>query len=102
MAETFSLFGLNIYAYGLYAAIGAALLLFGMSRVGKEMPQGTVGVFGVLGMVLGIVGLVLGIVAGALLVQPQAAQLRQSTAAAAIARIFFMNKPPKMIVPGLV
>ena len=54
MAETFSLFGLNIYAYGLYAAIGAALMLFGMSRVGKELPQGTVGVFGVLGMLFGI------------------------------------------------
>jgi len=55
MAETFSLFGLEIYAYGLYAAIGAALLLFGMSRVGRELPKGTVGLFGVLGMVLGIV-----------------------------------------------
>ena len=55
MAETFSLFGLEIYAYGLYAAIGAALLLLGMSRVGRELSKGTVGLFGVLGMVLGIV-----------------------------------------------
>ena len=55
MAETFSLFGLDIYAYGMYAAIGAALLLFGMSRVGKDLPKGTAGVFGVLGMVFGIV-----------------------------------------------
>ena len=44
----------------------------------------------VLGIVAGIVGLVLGMVAGALFVQPQAAQLRQSRAAAAIAKIFFM------------
>ena len=55
MADTFSLFGLDIYAYGLYAAIGAALLLFGMRLVGKDLPKGTVGVFGVLGMMFGIV-----------------------------------------------
>lgn len=54
MAETFSLFGFNIYAYGLYAAIGAALLLFGMNCVGRDLPKGTAGVFGVLGMALGI------------------------------------------------
>lgn len=55
MAETFSLFGLEIYAYGLHAAIGAALLLFGMKVVGRDLPKGTVSVFGVLGMVFGIV-----------------------------------------------
>ena len=55
MAETFSLFGLDIYAYGLYAAIGAALLLFGMKFAGRDLPGGTVSLFGVLGMVLGIV-----------------------------------------------
>ena len=55
MAETFSLFGVEIYAYGLYAAVGAALLLFGMSFVGRDLPNGTVGLFGVLGMTFGIV-----------------------------------------------
>ena len=55
MAETFSLFGLNIYAYGLYAAIGAALLLIGMNAAGRDLPKGTVSVFGVLGMMFGIV-----------------------------------------------
>lgn len=55
MAETFSLFGLEIYAYGLCAAIGAALLLFGMKQAGRDLPKGTVGTFGVLGMVLGVV-----------------------------------------------
>ena len=54
MAETFSLFGLDIYAYGLHAAIGAALLLFGMKFAGRDLPGGTVSLFGVLGMVLGI------------------------------------------------
>lgn len=56
MAETFSLFGLDIYAYGLCAAIGAALVLFGMWMVGRnQLPSGTTGVFGVMGMALGIV-----------------------------------------------
>ena len=55
MAETFSLFGLDIYAYGLYAAIGGALLLFGMNLAGRALPKGTAGVFGVLGMAFGIV-----------------------------------------------
>ena len=55
MAETFSLFGLEIYAYGLHAAIGAALLLVGMRLVGRDLPKGTIGLFGVLGMVFGIV-----------------------------------------------
>ena len=55
MAETFSIFGLEIYAYGLHAAIGAALMLIVMKAVGRELPKGTVSVFGVLGMVLGIV-----------------------------------------------
>ncbi len=55
MAETFSVFGVQIYAYGLHAAIGAALLLFGMKVVGRDLPKGTVSVFGVLGMVFGIV-----------------------------------------------
>ena len=56
MAETMSLFGLQVYGYGLYAAIGAALLLFGMWMTGRgRLPAGTTGVFGVLGMVLGIV-----------------------------------------------
>ena len=55
MAETFSLFGVEIYAYGLHAAIGAALLLVGMKLAGRDLPKGTVSVFGVLGMVFGIV-----------------------------------------------
>ena len=55
MAETFSLFGLEIYAYGLHAAIGAALMLLGMKVAGRDLPKGTVSVFGVLGMVFGIV-----------------------------------------------
>jgi len=55
MAETFSVFGLTIYAYGLHAAIGAALLLFGMKIIGRDLPKGTVSVFGVLGTVFGIV-----------------------------------------------
>ena len=55
MAETFSLFGLNIYAYGLYVAIGAALLLVGMRLTDRKLPGGTVGLFGVLAMVVGVV-----------------------------------------------
>ncbi len=55
MAETFSLFGVEIYAYGLYAAVGAAILLFGMQFVGRDLPKGTAGLFGVLGMTFGIV-----------------------------------------------
>ena len=55
MAETFSLFGLDVYAYGLYAAIGAALVIFGMRQVGRDLPKGTASVFGVLGTVFGIV-----------------------------------------------
>lgn len=56
MAETMSLFGLQVYGYGLYATIGAALLLFGMWMTGRgRLPAGTTGVFCVLGMVLGIV-----------------------------------------------
>lgn len=54
MAETLSLFGLEVYAYGLCAAIGAALLLTGMRIAGRDLPKGTVGVFGVLGTALGI------------------------------------------------
>lgn len=54
MAETISLFGAEIYAYGLCAAIGAAMLLIGMRIADRDLPGGTVGVFGVLGMVLGI------------------------------------------------
>lgn len=55
MAETFSLFGVEIYAYGLYAAVGAAILLLSMQFVGRDLPKGTVGLFGVLGMTFGIV-----------------------------------------------
>ena len=55
MAETFSLFGLQGYSYGLCAAVGAALLLIGMRLVGRDLPNGTVSVFGVLGMLFGIV-----------------------------------------------
>jgi len=55
MAETFSFFGLQGYAYGLCAACGAALLLIGMKVAGRGLPKGTVSVFGVLGMALGIV-----------------------------------------------
>lgn len=55
MAETFSFFGLQGYSYGLCAACGAALLLIGMRLNGRDLPKGTVGVFGVLGMALGIV-----------------------------------------------
>ena len=54
MAETFSLFGLQGYSYGLCAAVGAALLLIGMRIAGRDLPKGTTGVFGVLGMALGI------------------------------------------------
>lgn len=55
MAETFSIFGLSIYAYGLYTAIGTVLLLAGMRMADRKLPQGTVSLFGVLGMALGIV-----------------------------------------------
>ena len=46
---------MQVYAYGLHVAIGAALLLFGMKVAGRDLPKGTVSVFGVLGMVFGIV-----------------------------------------------
>ena len=55
MAETISLFGLDVYAYGLLAAIGATILLANMRLAGRDLPKGTVSTFGVLGMVLGIV-----------------------------------------------
>ena len=54
MAETFSLFGLQGYSYGLCAACGAALFLIAMRMAGRDLPKGTAGVFGVVGMVLGI------------------------------------------------
>ncbi len=55
MAETFSLFGLQGYAYGLCVSIGAALLLIGMRFAGRGLPKGTAGVFGVLAVLFGIV-----------------------------------------------
>ncbi len=54
MAETFSLFGMEIYAYGLFAAVGVAILLVGMRIAGCDLPKGTVSLFGVLGIVFGI------------------------------------------------
>lgn len=54
MAETISLFGLRVYAYGLCAAIGAALLLAGMRLTDRRLPGGTVSLFGVLGVLLGV------------------------------------------------
>ena len=55
MAETFSLFGLQGYLYGLCAFIGAVILLAGMQLTDRKLPHGTVSLFGVLGIVLGIV-----------------------------------------------
>lgn len=56
MDTTFSIFGLTAHAYGLCAAIAAAVLIIGMKLAGKKLPEGTASVFGVLGMVLGIAG----------------------------------------------
>lgn len=56
MDTTFSIFGLTAHAYGLCAAIAAAVLIIGMKLAGKKLPEGTASVLGVLGMVLGIAG----------------------------------------------
>ena len=56
MDTTFSLFGLTAHAYGLCAAIAAAVLILGVKLWGRKLPEGTVGVFGVLGIVLGVIG----------------------------------------------
>lgn len=56
MDTTFSFLGLTAHAYGLCAALAAAVLLAGMKLAGKKLPQGTVSLLGVLGIALGVVG----------------------------------------------
>ena len=55
MDTTFAFLGLTGHAYGLCAAIAAAILLAGMACQ-KKLPHATVRLFGVLGMVLGVLG----------------------------------------------
>ena len=55
MAETFTIFGLEGYLYGLCAFIGAVLMMLGMRLADRKLPQGTVSLFGVTGIVLGII-----------------------------------------------
>ncbi len=57
MQETFSLWGLTGYGYGLWIAGGAALMLAMMGVIGYRyrMPIGTVRVFGALAIPLGLV-----------------------------------------------
>ena len=53
MDTTFEFLGLTGHAYGLCAAIAALLLMAGVRIAGgKKLPQGTAGVFAVLGIVL--------------------------------------------------
>lgn len=56
MDTTFSLLGLTAHAYGLCAAIAAAVLILGVKLWGRKLPEGTAGVFGVLGIALGVLG----------------------------------------------
>ena len=56
MDTTFSFLGLTAHAYGLCAALAAAVLLAGMKLAGKKLPKGTVSLFGVLGIALGVAG----------------------------------------------
>ena len=56
MDTTFTFLGLTGHAYGLCAAVAAALLLIGMKLAGRRLPVGTVSLFGVLGIALGVVG----------------------------------------------
>lgn len=55
MAETFTIFGLEGYLYGLCAFIGAVLMMLGMRLADRKLPQGTVSLFGITGIVLGII-----------------------------------------------
>lgn len=57
-AEFFSVLGLDVYAYGLYAALGAAamLLLMGVMAHGKKLQKGAVPVMFLLAMACGAVG----------------------------------------------
>lgn len=56
MDTTFTIAGLTAHAYGLCAAIAAAVLMVGMKLAGRKLPAGTASVFGVLGIVLGVAG----------------------------------------------
>ena len=56
MDTTFTFLGLTGHAYGLCAAVAAALLLIGMKLAGRRLPAGTVSLFGVLGIALGMIG----------------------------------------------
>lgn len=56
MDTTFSILGLTGHAYGLCAAIAAAVMIVGVKLAGRKLPVGTASVFGVLGMALGIAG----------------------------------------------
>lgn len=56
MDTTFSFLGLTAHAYGLCAALAAAVLLVGMKLAGRRLPSGTASVFGVLALPLGVVG----------------------------------------------
>lgn len=56
MDTTFSFLGLTAHAYGLCAALAAAVLLAGVKLAGKKLPCGTASLFGVLGIALGVAG----------------------------------------------
>ena len=57
MDTTFSILGLTGHAYGLCAALAALVLMAGVRIAGgKKLPEGTAGVFTLLGIVLGVAG----------------------------------------------
>ena len=57
MDTTFSLFGLTAHAYGLCAAIAAALMMLGVYVAGRrKLPRGTASLFTVLAVALGVAG----------------------------------------------
>ena len=57
MDTTFSIFGLTAHAYGLCAALAAALLMLGVWFFGRrKLPAGTASLFTVLSVALGVTG----------------------------------------------
>lgn len=62
MDASLSLFGLTVYPFGIFAAVGTLLMLGAMGVLGflRGLPAGTVRVFGLLGIPLGVVGARLG------------------------------------------
>lgn len=58
MDASLTLFGLTVYPFGIFAAVGTLLMLGAMGVLGflRGLPAGTVRVFGLLGIPLGVLG----------------------------------------------